>query len=181
MYNPPNLVFWGCLIFKMEFEMELPAPAEDILNELGLNPVISAAGTTTAYGGSRLRPEVMDAMNRASNTMVNIDALNAAAGKILAQYSGAEAGLVTSGAAGGLVLQAAAVIAGTEPIKMNKLPDTDGMKNEIIIHRSHRFPYDQCYLSVGAKFVEIGDGRRCNEWELEGSFKENTAASAYLF
>ena len=161
--------------------MELPAPAEDILNELGLNPVISAAGTTTAYGGSRLRPEVMDAMNRASNTMVNIDALNAAAGKVLAQYSGAEAGLVTSGAAGGLVLQAAAVIAGTDPIKMNKLPDTDGMKNEIIIHRSHRFPYDQCYLSVGAKFVEIGDGRRCNEWELEGAFSENTAAAAYLF
>lgn len=161
--------------------MELPAPAEDILNELGLNPVISAAGTTTAYGGSRLRPEVMDAMNRASNTMVNIDALNAAAGKVLAQYSGAEAGLVTSGAAGGLVLQAAAVIAGTDPIKMNKLPDTDGMKNEIIIHRSHRFPYDQCYLSVGAKFVEIGDGRRCNEWELEGAFTENTAAAAYLF
>ena len=47
------------MIFKMEFEMELPAPAENILNELGLNPVISAAGTTTAYGGSRLRPEVM--------------------------------------------------------------------------------------------------------------------------
>ena len=161
--------------------MELPAPVEDILNELGLNSVISAAGTTTAYGGSRLRPEVMDAMNRASNTMVNIDALNGAAGKILAEYSGAEAGLVTSGAAGGLVLQAAAVIAGTDPIKMNKLPDTDGMKNEIIIHRSHRFPYDQCYLSVGAKFVEIGDGRRCNEWELEGAFTENTAAAAYLF
>ena len=161
--------------------MELPAPAEDILNELGLNSVISAAGTTTAYGGSRLRPEVMDAMNRASNTMVNIDALNGAAGKILAEYSGAEAGLVTSGAAGGLVLQAAAVIAGTDPIKMNKLPDTDGMKNEIIIHRSHRFPYDQCYLSVGAKFVEIGDGRRCNEWELEGAFTGNTAAAAYLF
>ena len=59
--------------------MELPAPAEDILNELGLNSVISAAGTTTAYGGSRLRPEVMDAMNRESNTIVNIDALNGAA------------------------------------------------------------------------------------------------------
>ena len=88
---------------------------------------------------------------------------------------------MTSGAAGGLVLQAAAVIAGTDPIKMNKLPDTDGMKNEIIIHRSHRFPYDQCYLSVGAKFVEIVDGRRCNEWELEGAFTENTAAAAYLF
>ena len=105
--------------------MELPAPAEDILNELGLNSVISAAGTTTAYGGSRLRPEVMDAMNRASNTMVNIDALNGAAGKILAEYSGAEAGLVTSGAAGGLVLQAAAVIAGSAPCRSFVGPRSD--------------------------------------------------------
>ncbi len=55
------------------------------------------------------------------------------------------------------------------------------MKNEIIIHKSHRFPYDQCYESVGAKFVEIGDGRRCQPWQLEAAFTENTAAVAYLF
>ena len=147
--------------------MDLPAPAEEIFNSLGVKSVISATGTVTAYGGSRLRPEVMDAMNRASNTMVNIDELNVAAGKIIAKYTGAEAGLVTSGAAGGLVLQAAAVIAGSDPIKMKSLPNAEGMSNEIIIHRSHRFPYDQCYLSVGAEFVEIGDGRRCQSWELE--------------
>jgi L-seryl-tRNA(Ser) seleniumtransferase len=161
--------------------MDLPAPAEDIFNSIGVKPVISATGTVTAYGGSRLRPEVMDAMNRSSNTMVNIDELNVAAGKIIAKYTGAEAGLVTSGAAGGLVLQAAAVIAGSDPIKMKSLPNADSMNNEIIIHRSHRFPYDQCYLSVGARFVEIGDGRRCQPWELEGAFSDKTAAVAYLF
>ena len=155
--------------------MDLPAPAEEIFNSIGVKSVISATGTVTAYGGSRLRPEVMDAMNRASNTMVNIDELNVAAGKIIAKYTGAEAGLVTSGAAGGLVLQAAAVIAGSDPIKMKSLPKTEGMNNEIIIHRSHRFPYDQCYLSVGAEFVEIGDGRRCQSWELEGAFSDKTA------
>ena len=157
------------------------SPAESILNDLGVSAVISASGTVTRYGGSRLRPEIMDAMQKASNTMVNIDDLNIAAGKVIARYTGAEAGLVTSGAAGGLVLQAAAVIAGKDPAKMKKLPDTDGMKNEIIIHKSHRFPYDQCYLSAGAKFVEIGDGRRCNQWELESAFTDNTAAVAYLF
>ena len=157
------------------------SPGKDILESLGLSPVISATGTVTAYGGSRLRPEVMDAMNRASNTMVNMDELNLAVGKQIAEVTGAEAGMVTSGAAGGLILQAAAVVAGSDPINMKKLPDTTGLKNEIIIHRSHRFPYDQCYLSVGAKFVEIGDGRRCQPWELEGAFTENTAAVAYLF
>lgn len=157
------------------------SPAESILNSLGIGSVISASGTVTRYGGSRLRSEIMDAMLKASNTMVNIDDLNRAAGKVVAQYTGAEAGLVTSGAAGGLVLQAAAVIAGQDPAKMKKLPNTEGMKNEIIIHKSHRFPYDQCYLSVGAQFVEIGDGRRCNQWELESAFTSQTAAVAYLF
>ena len=153
----------------------------DFYRSIGVNSIISASGSTTAYGGSKLRPEVMDAMNRASNAMVNMDQLNRAAGQVLADITGAEAGFVCSGAAGGLVLQAAAVVAGSDPAKMARLPNTDGMKNEIIIHKSHRFPYDQCYLSVGAKFVEIGDGRRCAPWQLEAAFTENTAAVAYLF
>ena len=101
-----------------------------------------------------------------------------AAGNIIARHTGAEAGLVTSGAAGGLILQAAAVIAGNDPANMKRLPDTQGLRNEIIIHKSHRFPYDQYYASVGAQFVEIGDGRRCHEWELEAAFTECTAAVA---
>lgn len=154
---------------------------KDIYRAIGVEPIIVASGSTTAYGGSRLRPEVLDAMNKASGVMVNIDELNRAAGKIIAEITGAEAGFVSSGSAGGLVLQAAAVIAGSDPKKMSQLPDTTGMKNEIIIQRSHRFPYDQCYSSVGAKFVEIGDGRRCYPWELEAAITENTAAIAYLF
>ena len=155
--------------------------SENIYQSLGVKPVISATGTVTAYGGSRLRSEVIDVMNKASQTMVNIDELNMAAGKVIAHHTGAEAGLVTSGAAGGLVLQAAAVVAGADPVNMSRLPDTTGMKNEIIIHKSQRFPYDQCYLSVGARFVEIGDGRRCQPWELDNAFTQNTAAVAYLF
>lgn len=155
-------------------------PAE-FYRDLGVKPVISASGTVTAYGGSKLRPEVMDAMNRAATTMVNMDELNKAAGKVIAEVTGAEAGFVCSGAAGGLILQAAAVVAGSDPKKMAQLPNTEGLKNEIIIHRSHRFPYDQSYRSVGANFVEIGDGRRCQPWELEAAFSEKTAAVAYLF
>ena len=153
----------------------------DVYRAIGVKPVITASGTSTAYGGSKLRPEVMEVMNKASTVMVEIDELNKAAGKIIAELTGAEAGLVASGAAGGLVLQAAAVIAGSDPIKMDQLPDTTGLKNEIVIHRSHRFAYDQCYRSVGATFVEIGDGRRCQPWQLEAAFTEQTAAVAYLF
>jgi D-glucosaminate-6-phosphate ammonia-lyase len=153
----------------------------DVYRAIGVKPVITASGSTTAYGGSKLRPEVMDAMNKAATVMVNLDELNQAAGKVIAQITGAEAGFVASGAAGGLVLQAAAVIAGSDPIKMARLPNSEGMKNEIIIHRSHRFAYDQCYVAAGAKLVEIGDGRRCQPWQLEAAFTERTAAVAYLF
>ena len=161
--------------------MEWSGDPEGIYGALGVKRIITASGSTTAYGGSKIRPEILDAMNKAAGMMVNIDELNRAASRIIADATGAEAGFVSSGAAGGLILQAAAVIAGSDPAKMSRLPDSSGMKNEIIIHKSHRFPYDQCYESVGAKFVEIGDGRRCQPWQLEAAFTENTAAVAYLF
>ena len=82
-------------------------PAE-VYRALGVTPVITASGSTTVYGGSKLRPEVMEAMNQASGVMVELGDLNRAAGEIIAKLTGAEAGLVSSGAAGGLVLQAAA-------------------------------------------------------------------------
>ena len=161
--------------------MEWSGDPEGIYGALGVKRIITASGSTTAYGGSKIRPEILDAMNKAAGMMVNIDELNRAASRIIADATGAEAGFVSSGAAGGLILQAAAVIAGSDPAKMSRLPDASGMKNEIIIHKSHRFPYDQCYESVGAKFVEVGDGRRCQPWQLEAAFTENTAAVAYLF
>ena len=154
--------------------------AAEVYRAIGVRPVITASGSTTAYGGSRLRPEVMEAMNKAATVMVDIDELNRAAGKTIAEVTGAEAGFVTSGAAGGLVLQAAACMAGSDPIKMARLPNTRGLKNEIVIHRSHRFPYDQCYRAAGARLVDIGDGRRCAPWQLEAAFTDRTAAVAYL-
>ena len=153
----------------------------EIYRRLGATPAIVASGATTMYGGSKLRPEVVDIMEKASRTMVNLDHLNVAAGRVIAEVTGAEAGLVTSGAAGGLVLQAAAVMAGKDPATMARLPSAQGLKNEIVMHKSHRFPYDQCYTSTGATIVDIGDGRRCQPWELEAAINENTAAVAYLF
>jgi len=152
----------------------------EIYRAIGVRPIINAFGSNTRYGGSRLRSEVMEAMNKAATVMVEIDELNRQAGKIIAEITGAEAGFVSSGASGGLVLQAAACIAGCAPAKMSQLPDTDGLKNEIIIHNSHRFPYDQAYRVAGAKLVGVGDGRQCFPWQLEAAFTEHTAAVAYL-
>ena len=154
--------------------------AEAVYQRLGVAPIINAAGSITRLGGTRTRPETLELMSRAARVMVNIDDLNRAAGKELARLTGAEAGFVSSGAAGGLVLQAAAVIAGNDPVKMRQLPNTDGMKNEIVIHTMHRFPYDQAYRAAGAKLVEFGDYLFAHPWQLEGAINERTAAVAYL-
>ena len=147
---------------------------------LGVEPIINAAGSITRLGGSRTRPETLELMSQAARVMVNIDDLNRAAGKELARLTGAEAGFVCCGAAGGLVLQAAAVIAGNDPVKMRQLPDTEGLKNEIVIHTMHRFPYDQAYRAAGARLVEFGDYLFAHPWQLEGAINERTAAVAYL-
>ena len=151
-----------------------------IYQRMGISPIINAAGSITRLGGTRTRPETLELMEKAARVMVNIDDLNRAAGRELARLTGAEAGFVCSGAAGGLVLQAAAVIAGNDPVKMRQLPNTDGLKNEIVIHTMHRFPYDQAYRAAGAKMVEFGDYLFAHPWQLEGAINERTAAVAYL-
>ena len=156
------------------------ADAEAAYRRLGVAPIINATGSVTRLGGTRTRPEVLAQMAGAARVMVNIDELNERAGVEIARLTGAEDGLVTSGAAGGLLLQAAACIAGSDPVRMQRLPDTEGMRNEIIIQTMHRFPYDQAYRAAGARLVEIGNFMFNHPWQLEGAINERTAAVAYL-
>ena len=151
-----------------------------VYEKLGIRSVIHASGTTTRYGGSRLRPEVLEAMREASQALVNLDELNEAAGAAIARRLGAEAALVTAGASSGLILQAAACIAGADPAKITRLPDSRGMRNEIVIQRAHRFAYDQAYRVGGGVLVEIGLARRTQPWELEDAITDRTAAVVHL-
>ena len=89
--------------------------------------------------------------------------------------------MVTAGSAAGMLLEAAACMTGDDPSKVDRLPDTTGMKNEIVIHRFQRVTYDRCFRAAGAKLVEIGDSGGAFEWELEAAINERTAAVAYIF
>ena len=160
--------------------MQTPKPVPEIYRRLGVRPVIHGSGTTTRYGGSMLRPEVLETMREASRALVNLDELNEAAGAAVARMLGAEAAFVTAGASAGLILQAAACIAGPDPAKITRLPDTRGMRNEIVIQRAHRFAYDQAYRVAGGVLVEIGLARRTQPFELEDAITERTAAVAHL-
>ena len=157
-----------------------PRPVPAIYRRLGVRPIIHASGTTTRYGGSILRPEALETMREASTKLVNLDELNDAAGAAIARMLGAEAAFVTAGASSGLILQAAACIAGADPAKITRLPDTIGMRNEIVIQRAHRFAYDQAYRVAGGVLVEIGLARRTQPFELEAAIGDRTAAVTYL-
>src|SRR2546430_10869209 len=152
----------------------------EVYRKLGVRPVIHGSGTTTRYGGSRLRPEALESMREASQALVNIDELNEAAGAAIARMLGADAAFVTAGASSGLILQAAACIAGDDPARIARLPDSRGMRNEFVIQRAHRFAYDQAYRIPGGVLVEIGLARRTQPFELEDAISDRTAAVAHL-
>jgi L-seryl-tRNA(Ser) seleniumtransferase len=124
---------------------------------------------------------VVEAMEEASRWFVDLHELNQKAGEVIARLTGAEAGLVTAGSAAGMVLEAAACMAGTDPAKIWQLPDTTGMKDQIVIHRAHRVNYDHSFRVTGAKLVEIGNTGTTHEWELEAAIGEQTAAVAYVY
>lgn len=135
-----------------------------------------------------MRPEVAEAMRQASEACVDIAELQARAGEVIAELTGAEAGYVTSGAAAGLLLGTAACVTGLDPGKMNRLPDTTGMKNEVIMARSHRNFYDHAVRSVGIELVEVGIADRfsgagvrdAEGWEIGAAITERTAAVVYV-
>lgn len=147
-----------------------------IYEELGLTPVINASATLTRLGGSIMPPEVVEAMVEASKHFVNLEELQRRVGEELAKMTQNEAAYVSSGAAAGLALATAAIITRGDPAAIQRLPDTTGLKNEVIIHKSHRNGYDHAVRQVGVKIVEIGMATNTYPWELEAAINENTAA-----
>jgi uncharacterized pyridoxal phosphate-dependent enzyme len=151
-----------------------------IYEELGVKPVINASATLTRLGGSLMPPEVLEAMLEASRHFVNLDDLQRAVGAKLAELTRNEAAFVATGAAAGLVLATAACVAGKDPAAIARLPDTTGLKNEVIVHKSHRNGYDHAIRQVGVKLVEIGMALNTYPWELENAINERTAAVFYF-
>lgn len=147
---------------------------------LGIKKIINAAGTYTVYGGSLISSKVIKAMEIASHNFVDIDELLEKTGRYIAKLIGVEAALITAGAAAGLTLSAAACMAGSKPEHIKALPNTEDMKNEIVIMRSHRNPYDNAMILAGAKFVEIGNAIETHPWELEAAIGEKTAAVTFF-
>ncbi len=153
----------------------------DIYDELGVTKVINGAATLTRFGGSLMPPEVLAAMAEAAQQFVDIDELQQKVGERIAAWTHNEAAYVSCGAAAGMVLSTAACIAGLDPDKRARLPYTDGMKNEIIIHKCWRVGYDFAIRQAGGKLVEIGDEHSATTDDMERAINEKTAAIFYFY
>lgn len=156
---------------------------ETIFARLGVRTIINASGPSTRLSGAILNPEVARAMADASQWCVDVAELQGKASEIISEITGSEAGYVTSGASAALMLGTAALLAGLDPSRMNRLPNTVDIPNEIIVSRSQRNMYDHAIVQAGAKLIEIGIADRFSgagvrdtqAWEYEAAISERTA------
>src|ERR1035438_9343993 len=116
--------------------------APDIYASLGVRTHINAKGTYTYLTGSLIAPEVTQAMEDASRHFVYLVELQQKAGAKIAQMLGVDAAMVTSGAAGAILLGTAASLTGNDPKRISQLPDVTGMRSEVLIQKTHRNPFD---------------------------------------
>ena len=147
----------------------------------GVTPLINAGGTHTTHGGSMMSAEVREAMSLASESYVNLVELKRATGDFVAEVTGAESGLICSGAAGGLLLATAAVMTGTDANKIAKLPDTTGLKNEILTQHNNPGGYMKCHEYAGAQIKLSGNEDGATSAQFEDSISDKTAGILYTF
>ena len=151
----------------------------NIYKELGAVPVINATGSVTMLGGSTPIPEVREAMAAADGAYIPLMELQEAAGAAIARMTNVPAAYITSGAGSALMLATAAAMAGDDDDRIQQLPNTDGMKNEILIQTRQRYWYDRCLELAGARLVMFGSEERTTAEDLENAIGPNTAAVHY--
>ena len=131
----------------------------DIYTELGLTPLVNINGTVTVIGGSVMHPEVMELIRQGNEHFVLIDELEIAAGKFIARLCKSPAGytgLVTAGAAAAMVVGYAGMMTEDLEPRLREIPDVSGFpRNEVIIQKSHRYPFDHQIRQTGAKLIEV--------------------------
>ena len=153
---------------------------DNVYKKLGVRPVINAAGNQTVRGGSTPSPLVRKAMEEANTSFVEMAELLEKSGEHIASLLGVEAAYITSGCYAALVLCSAAVMTGNDPDKRAQLPDTTGLKSEILLQKKQQYGYDRAYTVPGSKLRYVGDSDGATVEQLSQSIGPNTAAIAYL-
>lgn len=132
------------------------ASEENIFRSIGVEPVINCRGTFTIIGGSIERPEVREAMDKASQNFIQYDELAMGIGRRLAELTGAEWGIVSAGCAAAMKHATAACVTGGNPEKLIRIPDLSGFeRTEVIIPRHSRNAYDHAVRNIGVKVITV--------------------------
>lgn len=153
----------------------------DLHKKYELRRVINACGKMTHLGGAIVLPPIADAARESMNHFFDLDELQAAAGRLIARESGAESGCVTACTAAGITLSVAAAMTGSDGAKVWQLPDTEGMKDRVLIQKGHCVnygqPVTQAIRLAGARAVEVGVVNRCTEEQLRHELERGQVAA----
>lgn len=156
----------------------------DIRVRLGAGAVINLTGTLTTLGGISARPEAIAAAAEIMGQGVVMVDLQAAASRVIAEVTGAEAGFVSACSAAGICMSIAGAMTGDSTALIERLPDTTGMKNEVVIQVGHLVnyghPIEQDVRLTGARVVSFGSVNSTSQAQLDGAIGPNTAAALYV-
>ena len=147
----------------------------NFFKELGLKTFINAAGTYTSMTGSLMPKEVIEAISYSADEYVNLDDLQDKVGERIAELLECEYATVSSGCFGAMSIGMAGILTGKDPKKVKQLPNTEGMKNEVIMQESHSIGYAQALTNVGAKVVRVKTAK-----QLEKAITDKTCMLWFL-
>ncbi len=156
----------------------------DIRKKLGLRPVINVSGTMTFLGASIMVPEAIDAMLAIAPEFVEVDHLQRLSSQLVSRLTGGEAGFITASCASGIALAVAGAITGDNLLAIERLPDTTGLKNEVLIQTGHMVSYgapvDQSIKLAGGVVIPVGTVSISSDYHLADAINEKTAAALYV-
>ena len=152
----------------------------NVYTRFGIRPLINAVGNQTVRGGSTPSAAVRQAMDGADVNFVDMETFLEKSGDFIASFLDVEAAYVTAGCYAAMVLSSAAAMTYQHPEKRDQLPDTTGLKDELVFQQYQRYGYDRAYSVPGSKLVLVGDEDGCTPEEFENAIGPNTAAIIYL-
>ena len=156
----------------------------DIFQQLGLHRIINVSGTETERGGARVCQEVLAVVSELCPHSVQMLELQAAASRAIAQAYGCEAGCITGCTAGSISIAIAAAMTKCNIGRVEQLPDTTGMKDEVIVPKAHVVSYGhdvtQSVRITGARVIEIGFATELSRYQIEHAIGVQTAAALFV-
>ena len=160
------------------------AQGRDIRAELGLRPIVNASGTMTVLGASIMVPQAVAAMAAIAGEFVEIEALHQAASQMVAQATGGEAGFITASCSSAITLAVAGAITGERLLAIERLPDTTGLRNEVLVQTGHLVGYgaslQQSIAITGARVVSVGTVSGARAYQLDEAVTANTACAVFV-